>query len=148
MNINSILKREGIEIKSELNQSQVDKIATIITEKICEAFPEHNLDYNTIFYNLSKINMYVAQMPPDSSVAKYFYKNNSIYFSNKMNLNNIDTLTIHECIHALQEIQDKKGKLLRLGLYDLTSNKGQGINEAAVQLMATKASKAKSDNVK
>lgn len=148
MNINSILKKEGIQIKSKLDSAQVDKIANIISQKICETFPEHNLNLTDVFSALSRLDMYIAQMPADSAVAKYFYKNNSIYFSDKMNLDNIDTLVIHECIHAIQEIKTPRGKLLKLGLYDLTTNKGQGINEAAVQLMAAKATDSKMDSVK
>lgn len=148
MNINTILKKEGIQIKSKLDRTQVDKIATIIAQKICETFPEHNLNVTDIFSALSRLDMYIAQMPADSAVAKYFYKNNSIYFSDKMNLDTLDTLAIHECIHAIQEIKTPRGKLLKLGLYDVTTNKGQGMNEAAVQLMAVKATDTKIDNVK
>jgi len=148
MNINSILKKEGIEIKSKLDKNQVNQIAQIISDEICNAFPEHNLNNQNVFLNLAKLDMYIAKMPNNSAAAKYFYKNNSIYLSDKMNLNNIDTLVIHECIHALQEIKNSNGKLLRLGLFDLNTNKGQGINEAAVQLMATKSTNSSSDTVK
>ncbi len=148
MNANSILKKEGIQIKAKLGTEQVSKIAQIIAQKMCETFPEHNLNQQTLFDTLSKLTMYIAQMPPDSAVAKYFYKNNAIYLSDKMNFDNLDTLVIHECIHALQEIKSPRGKLLKLGLYDLSTNKGQGINEAAVQLMAIKASQTEADYVK
>lgn len=148
MNINSILKKEGIEIKTKLNITQVNKIAHIIAEKICTSFPEHNLNENDIYSILSDLDMYIAKMPPDSAVAKYFYKNHSIYLSNKIDLNNIDTLVIHECFHAIQEIKSPRGKLLKLGLYDLSTGKGQGINEASVQLLASKASNTKIDIVK
>lgn len=148
MNINSVLKKEGIEIKSKLDTIQVNKIAEIIADKLCETFPEHNLNRNDIFSSLAGLDMYIAKLPNDSAVAKYFYKNNSIYFSDKMNFDTLDTLVIHECIHALQEIKDSKGKLLRLGLFDLKTNKGQGINEASVQLMSSKATKTSMDSVK
>ena len=80
--------------------------------------------------------MYFAQMPEDASAAKYFYKNQSIYFNDKFSIDEIEEFAIHECIHYLQEIKDEKGNLLRLGLYDISegSNKGMGLNEAAVQL--------------
>lgn len=148
MNINSILKREGIEPKSQLEKSQVNRIATIIAKKICETFPEHNLKEQDVFSMLSELNMSIAKMPADSAQAKYFSKNNSIYFSDTMDLENLDTLVIHECIHAIQEVKNTNGKLLKLGLYDVTSGKGQGINEAAVQLMATKVSDLQADTVK
>lgn len=65
-----------------------------------------------------------------------------------MDFENLDTLVIHECLHALQEVKNSHGKLLRLGLFDLSSNKGQGINEASVQLMASIITHAKTDSVK
>lgn len=148
MNVNSILKREGIEPKSQLEKSQVNRIASVIAKEICETFPEHNLKEQDIFSMLSELNMSIAKMPADSAQAKYFSKNNSIYFSDTMDLENLDTLVIHECIHAIQEVKNANGKLLKLGLYDVTSNKGQGINEAAVQLMATKVSGISADTVK
>ena len=77
MNVNSILKREGIEIKSKLDITQVNKIAQIIAQKICETFPEHNLDNHALFDTLARLDMYIAQMSADC-VAKYFYKNNTI----------------------------------------------------------------------
>ena len=40
-----------------------------------------------------------------------------------MDFENLDTLVIHECLHAIQEIKDKRGKLKRLGLYDVSKNK-------------------------
>ncbi len=148
MNINSILRKEGIELKSQLDKSQVNRIATIISEKICDTFPEHNLNYNDIFSMLSTLDMFIAKMPADSTAAKYFSKINAIYFSDTMDLENIDTLVIHECIHAIQEVKNSNGKLLKLGLYNFSSSKGQGINEAAVQLMATKIANVQEDSVK
>ena len=147
MNIDSLLKKEGTQIKSTLTKEQVEKIASIIATQICEHFPEHTLNYDDIFSILANLDMYIAEMK-NSAVAKYYYKNNSIYFSDKMNWENIDTLVIHECIHAIQEIKNHKGKLLRLGLYDLIKRKGQGINEAAVQLMASNATNSVIDTVK
>ncbi len=148
MNINSILRKEGIELKSQLDKSQVNRIATIISEKICDTFPEHNLNYDDIFSMLSTLDMFIAKMPADSTAAKYFSKINAIYFSDTMDLENIDTLVIHECIHAIQEVKNSNGKLLKLGLYNFSSSKGQGINEAAVQLMATKIANVQEDSVK
>lgn len=55
---------------------------------------------------------------------------------------------IHECLHALQEIKNSHGKLLKLGLFDLSNGKGQGINEASVQLMASIIAQTKQDSVK
>lgn len=141
-------KKEGMEIKSQLDKAQVEKIANVVSEKICLAFPEHNLKQSDISNIISNIDMYIAKIPENVSSARYSYKTNSIYLSDNLDLNNIDTLVIHECLHAIQEIRNNRGKLVRLGLFDLVHHKGEGINEASVQLMASKVTNSATDTVK
>jgi len=149
MSINSTLKREGIEIINPLSTLEINKIASKIAEKLCSTFPEHNLNQSDLFIAISRLNMYIAKMPKDMAVAKYFYKNDSIYFSQDMDLEDLNTLAIHECIHFLQGIKDKRGKLIRLGLYNLQGKaSGMALNEAAVQYMASKANNAELDTVR
>lgn len=149
MSINSTLRKEGIEIVNSLNTLEINKIASKIAEKLCSAFPEHNLNQSDLFIAISRLNMYFAKMPNDMAVAKYFYKNNSIYFNQDMDLEDLSTLAIHECIHFLQGVQDKYGRLIRMGLYNLQGkSSGMALNEAAVQYMASKANNAFCDNVR
>ncbi len=72
--------------------------------------------------------------------AKYFYKNASIYFNEHISDEDLEEFAVHECIHYLQEIKDKRNYLIRMGLCDYTEFKiyGLGLNEAAVQLMSSK----------
>ena len=72
--------------------------------------------------------------------ANYFYKNTSIYFNEHIDNNDLEEFAIHECIHYIQEVKDKKNYLIRMGLCDYTEFKiyGLGLNEAAVQLMSSK----------
>lgn len=139
MSTNSRLKKEGIEIVEQLDTLKVNTIAISIASKLCLAFPEHNLNKSELFTSLSRINMYIAKMPGDSSGAKYFYKNNSIYFNEETDLDEMAKLAMHECIHYIQEFRDANNNLVKMGLYNCTFNSGLGINEAAVQLMASEA---------
>lgn len=150
MNIKSVLKKEGITNIRPLDILTINKISKNISHKLYETFSEHNINESDLFISISRLQMYFAQMPEDASAAKYFYKNQSIYFNDKFSIDEIEEFAIHECIHYLQEIKDEKGNLLRLGLYDISegSNKGMGLNEAAVQLMAATASGAPIDKVK
>lgn len=150
MNIESTLKNEGISILGKLNTMEINKIAANISEKITAAFPEHNIDKKDLFIAISRLDMYVADMPNDMAMAKYFSKNNSIYFSKNMDLDDLNTLALHECLHFIQETKNKRGRLLRLGLYDMQGlkNNGMALNEAAVQHMASVATNAPKDNVK
>ena len=148
MNINSALRKEGIRVIGKLNALEVNKIATNISKSIADTFPEHSINQNDLFISISRLNMYIAEMPDDMTMAKYYYKNNSIYFSKNMNLDDLNALAVHECIHFMQELKNNRGKLLRLGLYNLQSGNGMALNEAAVQHMASLATKTELDTVK
>lgn len=139
MNTRSKLKKEGIEIIEQLNTMKVNNIAINVASKLCLAFPEHNLNKSDLFESLSRLKMYIAKMPADSAGAKYFYKNNSIYFNENMDIEEMSKMAIHECIHFIQELRDSNNKLVKMGLYNPISNTGLGINEASVQLMASEA---------
>ena len=149
MNIKSYLRKEGIEVIKQLNTIKVNSIAANISQKLVDNFPEQNFNYHEIFTKISRLNMYIAKIP-NGVAAKYFYKNSSIYFSENFDLNNISDVVIHECIHCIQSEVDSNGKLTKLGLCDFTDIKlsGMALNEAAVQLMTMKCTKAKFDTVK
>ena len=146
MATNLKLKREGIEISYQLDTMKVNTIAINVANKLCLAFPEHTLNKSELFESLSRLNMYVAKMPADSSGAKYFYKNNSIYFNETADINEMSNLAVHECIHYIQELRDYNNRVIKMGLYTPSSNTGLAINEASVQLMASEANMMESVN--
>ena len=149
MSIKSDLRREGIEVISQLNTLKVNSIATNIAKKLVDSFPEQNFNYHELFTKISRLNMYIAKIP-NGVAAKYFYKNSSIYFAESTNLDTLNDVAIHECIHCLQSEVNSKNKLVQLGLCDFTDIKlsGMALNEAAVQLMTMKAINSKFDTVK
>ena len=150
MSINSTLKKEGITVINSLSTSEINNIASNISEKLVNTFPEHNLNKSDLFISICRLNMYIADMPNDMAMAKYFYRNNSIYFSKNMNLEDLNTLAIHECLHYIQTSTNSRGKLLRLGLYNLENipNTGMALNEAAVQNMAVETTNSELDTVR
>ena len=138
MSFNSNLKKEGIQIIEKLDTEKVNKIAINVASKLCLAFPEHILKRNELFESISSLSMYISKMPQDSSGAKYFYKDNSIYFNEIFDIEEMSKLAVHECIHFIQS-SNNTTKSSRMGLYDFFSNSGLGLNEASVQLMASEA---------
>lgn len=150
MSIHSVLKKEGIKIVAEIDALTINTIARKIADILSNSFPEQTLDRTDLFISISRLKMYRAEMPVGLSDAKYYYKNNSIYFNQDIDLSNITPVMIHECIHFLQQLKDSSGNLIRLGLSDYTSSQptGTAINEAAVQLMACEANHNPVDNVK
>lgn len=149
MSIDSILKKEGVSIVRKLDILEVNSIAKNVSTKINKYFSQYLLNSEDLFSLLCRIDMYIAKMPSDSSVAKYLYKNNSMYFNEDIDLSVAENsiFLLHECIHFLQLKKDSNGNLFRLGLYNL-KNSGEAINEAAVQLMASTAQEQNSDFVK
>lgn len=143
------LRKAGITLTRELSTLEINKIASNISDKICSSFPEHKLNRSDLFSALSRLTMYLAKFE-DNSAAKYDYKDDTIYFKDDIDFNNLETPSIHECLHFIQAIKTNNGRLLKLGLYDLTKFKptGLSLNEAAVQLMASDATSSKPDTVK
>ena len=150
MSIESDLKKDGIEVVEKLDTLKINSIARNISIKLCETFPNYGLDSNYLFIKLSRLDMYKAKMPEGMAEANYFYKNSSIYFNEHIQDDDLEEFAIHECIHYLQEVKDKKNYLIRMGLCDYTEFKiyGLGLNEASVQLMASKVNGIPKEYVK
>lgn len=136
MNIDYLLKKEGITNIKELNPSQIKVISKDLAIKLCLAFPEHDLDRFALYNSFCSLDMYTASMPKDSSGAKYISNTNSIYFNESLDFASIPEVAMHECIHFLQEGRLNSQKSF-LGLTSFSS--GLALNEAAVQLMASEA---------
>lgn len=140
MSIETDLKKDGIEVIETLDTLKINSIAKNISQKICKAFPNYGFQQNELFIKLSRLNMYRAKMPEGMAEANYFYKNTSIYFNEHIENEDLEEFAIHECIHYIQEVKDKRNYLIRMGLCDYTEFKiyGLGLNEAAVQLISSK----------
>lgn len=121
MSIEKILKKDGIEIISEIDTLTQNNLAKNIASTLISGLPTLSLNTNDLFIKISRLNMYYAKLPNGIS-AKYFYKNNSIYFDHNLDLTGITNVAIHECIHYLQEKRDSKGNILKLGLCDYTNS--------------------------
>lgn len=150
MSVESDLKKDGIEVVGKLDTLKVNSIAKNIASRLCSTFPNYQLNENELFIQLSRLDMYIAKMPEGMAEANYFYKNTSIYFNEHIPAEEREEFAIHECIHYLQERKDKKNYLIRMGLCDYTEFKiyGLGLNEASVQLMASKVIGIPKDYVK
>ena len=150
MSIESDLKKDGITVVGKLDTLSVNTISRNIAEKICRTFPEQNFIFQNLFIALSRIPMYIADIPAGFAEATYFYKNSSMYFKQGLSLEELEKFAVHEFIHYLKEIKDKKGRLVKLGLCDFGDLKvcGMGLNEGAVQLMASKALESPEEIVK
>ena len=150
MSIESDLRKDGIEVIKKLDTLTINSLAKNISSKLCNTFSGMGLNERNLFIELSRLDMYIAKMPEGMSEATYFYKNSAIYFNEHIPAEDIEEFAVHECIHHIQEVKDKKNYLIRMGLCDYTEFKiyGLALNEAAVQLMASKVNNIPLDSVK
>ena len=143
MNVEKKLEKLGITTIREFTQREIRYIAEEVTELLVKAFPVLEDDYNNLLIRLLNCKMYFANINESKSISNvnYIYENRSIYFDEKINLDNISDKIIHECIHYIQDIRNEKGKLKKMGLcgFEELSTYGLGINEGAVQYIASKA---------
>jgi len=136
MNLDYLLKKEGITNISEIPGSKIKIIAKDIAIKLCLAFPEHDLNRQSLYNSFRSLGMYTASMPKDSSGAKYVESANAIYFNENIDFSQMPEVAMHECIHYIQQsrLANKNNSV------GLTSNSsGLALNEAAIQLMASEA---------
>ena len=63
MSIESDLRKDGIEVMEKLDTLKINSLANNISTKLCETFPQYNLNQNELFIKLSRLNMYKAKMP-------------------------------------------------------------------------------------
>ena len=70
MSTDTELKKEGIFVVKKLNSLQIHSIAKFVSNKICNTFPEQNLNEDILFIELSKLNMCIAKLPSDRCCCK------------------------------------------------------------------------------
>ncbi len=147
MNIKKDIEKDGLVICERISTEKIIKITNSIANKIVKTFPNFNLDEQEIFGKLFNLKMYKADIPQGTLDASYCYTDSSIYFNYKIEDDDLEEFAIHECLHYLQEIKDKKNNLIKLGLADYSWLKpvGNGINEAAVQYISAKIIGVKPD---
>lgn len=139
MNIDAELKKDGITVIEPLDEASIDTIAKNVSQMIVDAFPNFGFTFDSLYYDFSKLSMYIADIPEGLAEASYFYKNSSVYFRDGMGLSDMEKFAVHELIHHLQEVKNEKGKLVRLGLCTFKGSHptGMALNEAAVQTIAS-----------
>ncbi len=135
------LENLGIIPIDRVEDQKVIELVNQVSNKLLLAFPNAKLSYLEIYKALLDTPMFYAKVPNGLSKVNYAYKNSSLYFSEDLDLTEIDEFIFHECLHRLQECRDKKGNLTRLGVCEVNelSVKATALNEGAVQYVTVKA---------
>lgn len=144
-------KLHGISNITEISAKDRHTISKKAVDLIYPVVSEFNISKEMLFNSLGKSNMYLADFD-DLSMGKYDYTTNSIYFSNDLNISNLDSSVIHEILHFFQAELTEDNFLIRMGLFKPSKlfrpEKGLGLNEASVQYIASTIVKEVPDHVK
>ena len=144
-------KLQGISNVSEISAKDRHIISKKAIELIYPVVSEFNISKEMLFNSLGKSNMYLADFE-DLAMGKYDYTTNSIYFSNNLDITNLDSSVIHEILHFFQAELTEDNFLIRMGLFKPSKlfrpEKGLGLNEASVQYIASTIVKEVPDHVK
>lgn len=144
-------KLHGISNITEISAKDRHTISKKAVDLIYPVVSEFNISKEMLFNSLGKSNMYLADFD-DLSMGKYDYTTNSIYFSNDLDISNLDSSVIHEILHFFQAELTEDNFLIRMGLFKPSKlfrpEKGLGLNEASVQYIASTIVKEVPDHVK
>ena len=144
-------KLHGISNITEISAKDRHTISKKAVDLIYPLVSEFKISKEMLFNSLGKSNMYLADFD-DLSMGKYDYTTNSIYFSNDLNITNLDSSVIHEILHFFQAELTEDNFLIRMGLFKPSKlfrpEKGLGLNEASVQYIASTIVKEVPDHVK
>ena len=144
-------KLNGIRNAVEISAKDRHTISKKAIDLIYPVVSEFNISKEMLFNSLGKSNMYLADFE-DMSMGKYDYTTNSIYFSNELDITNLDSSVIHEILHFFQAELTENNFLVRMGLFEpsklFRSEKGLGLNEASVQYLASIITKEVPDHVR
>ena len=144
-------KLHGISNITEISAKDRHTISKKAVDLIYPVVSEFNISKEMLFNSLGKSNMYLADFE-DLAMGKYDYTTNSIYFSNDLDIANLDSPVIHEILHFFQAELTEDNFLIRMGLFKPSKlfrpEKGLGLNEASVQYIASTILKEVPDHVK
>ena len=144
-------KLHGISNITEISAKDRHTISKKAVDLIYPVVSEFKISKEMLFNSLGKSNMYLADFD-DLAMGKYDYTTNSIYFSNNLDITNLDSSVIHEILHFFQAELTEDNFLIRMGLFKPSKffrpEKGLGLNEASVQYIASTIVKEVPDHVK
>lgn len=138
MGISKLLKKFDIKVIDKLTKEEQIIIADNVATEISNKF--NYIDYGYIYTKLMRAKMYIAIIPKGMSKAIYSYEEDTLFISDEEDINKISKELLYECIHTMQDIRDKKGKVKQLGQCIFSDYKvyAMALNEASIMYIVAK----------
>jgi len=138
MGISKLLKKFDIKVIGRVTKEQQIRVSDNVATKISNKF--NYIDYGYIYSKLMRAKMYIAIIPEGITRAIYSYEEDTLFISDEEDLNFVSKELLYECIHAMQDVRNKKGKIKQLGQCIFSDFKvyAMALNEASIQYIVSK----------
>lgn len=143
------LIKKGISNIKHIDEKTKSKISSYVAMSLYTKLPALKLDFYALIYSIHNLDMYVANINIENVKSYYSYEDSAIYFQNGMSTEEMQKKAVGECIHYLQEIRNKKGKLIKFGAASSLDNKefAEIFNEYAIQLITDYVNEEKEKDI-
>ena len=121
MNDKKIFELTGINAIKEIEFEVKEEIADTIANLLAREFEK--LNYREVKAKLLKTPMYIAEVPKQYYGVVFLHDNSTIYIDSKIDILDLSERVIHEFIHAIQIVKDKKIIFKKLEYVNLMSLK-------------------------
>lgn len=138
MGISKLLKKFDIKVIGKLTKEEQIILSDNVATKISNEF--NYIDYGYIYTKLMKAKMYIAIIPEGITSAIYSYEEDTLFISDTEDISTVSKELLYECIHAVQDIRNKKGQIKQLGQCIFSEFKvyAMALNEASIQYIVAK----------
>lgn len=138
MGISKLLKKFDIKVIGKLTKEEQIILSDNVATKISNEF--NYIDYGYIYTKLMKAKMYIAIIPEGITSAIYSYEEDTLFISDTEDISTVSKELLYECIHAVQDIRNKKGQIKQLGQCIFSELKvyAMALNEASIQYIVAK----------
>ena len=135
------LKKFNIIPISEIAIEEKNYLLKDFATNIINCLPDLGLEYNEVIMKLYKYNIVRADMR-DFEDSFYFYKNQTIYLKEDLDVYEESYKLISSFIYCIQEVRSKSGGLEKLGLcsFNEFKIKGLGLNDSIIRYISNKIS--------
>lgn len=147
MKAEQILKKFNIRLIEELSHTDhiilSDNIARIVSDRF------EFIKYEYIYSKMMKAKIFFAKIPQGITRAIYSYEEDTLIISDEEDINNVSEELLYECIHTVQDIRNRSGKIKRLGQCTFSEFKAyaMALNEVSIQYIVSKILKNEIQNI-
>ncbi len=112
MRFSKLLNRFDIDIIKEISNEEHHIVARNVAKILSNKFDY--IEYGYVYEKLMTAKIYIADLPEGITNAIYSYEEDTLLVSMREDLEHVSEDLLYECIHAIQDVRNKKGEIKQL----------------------------------